>query len=40
VNRSFAIGDDPSRLSLIDRIDYFLKQRIEISPQRLLQLLR
>jgi len=39
-DRFLAIGDDPARLGLVDTVDDVLKQGIEISPQRLLQLLR
>jgi hypothetical protein len=36
----FAIRNDPAGLSLIDGFDDFGDQRLELSPQRRLQLLR
>jgi len=39
-NPFFAIRDDPAGPALIDRLDDLGEQRLEFSPQRLLQLLR
>jgi hypothetical protein len=37
-NGFFAIRDDPSRLGLIDGLDHFLDQGIDLSPHRPFQL--